>query len=91
MDRLDEWTRELVRPTESVKDAATTATVRDSFCVKCAGELQKREIGMRLAQKGFHELPPNPYKDKSKTVSERVFSCKFEDGTHYVTLANAKK
>ena len=68
MDRLDEWTRELVRPTDSVKDAATAATVRDSFFETCTGELQKREIGMRLAQKGFHELPP-------KTLQRQVEYC----------------
>ena len=46
---------------------------------------------MRLAQKGFHELPPKPYKDKLKTVSKRVYSFKFEDGTHFVTLPSGAK
>ena len=90
MDRLDEWTRGKVRPTDSVKDAATAATVRESFFETCGGELQKREIGMRLAQKGFHELPPKPYKDKLKTVSKRVYSFKFDGGMHYVTLAHGE-
>ena len=91
MDRLDEWTRELVRPTDSVKDAATAATVRESFFETCTGELQKREIGMRLAQKGFHESPPKPYKEKLKTLSKRIYSFKFEDGTHYVKLEGCPK
>ena len=91
MDRLDEWTRENVRPTDSVKDAATAATVRESFFEKCTGELQKREIGMRLAQKGFHESPPKPYKEKLKTLSKRIYSFKFEDGTHYVKLEGCPK
>ena len=43
---------------------------------------------MRLAQKGFHESPPKPYKEKLKTCSKRVYSFKFEDGTHFVRLAN---
>lgn len=90
MDRLDEWTRENVRPTDSVKDAATAATVRESFFERCAGELQKREIGMRLAQKGFHESPPKPYKDKLKTVSKRIYSFKFEDGTRFVKLEGGR-
>ena len=86
MDRLDEWTRETLRPTDSVKDAATAATVRESFFETCAGELQKREIGMRLAQKGLHESQPKPYKEKFKTLSKRIYSFKFEDGTHFVRL-----
>jgi len=88
MDKLDEWTRARVRPTDSVKDAATAATVRESFFEALVGELQKREVGMRLAQKGFHESPPKPYKDKLKTISKRLYSFKFEDGTHYVALAD---
>ena len=63
MDVFDDWVRQTVRTTGSVKVAATAAQVRDSFCESCAGHLQKREIGMRLAQKGFHESPPKPYKE----------------------------
>ena len=41
---------------------------------------------MRLAQKGFHESPPRPYKEGFKKVSKRVYSYKFEEGTGYVAL-----
>ena len=87
MDHFDAWLEECVRPTDGIREASTAATVRESFFGRSCCELQKREFGMRLAQQGFQESAPKKYRDGLKTVSKRVYTFKFEDAPHYVTLA----
>ena len=90
MEDLDKFARDRLEPTDRVAEASTAAAVREAFLSACAGKLEKREVGMKLSQKGFHEEAPQTYKDGLKRVSKRCYSFVFDSGKHFARLRPAE-
>ena len=69
-------------------DAATASEVREQFFREVAGEVQQRDVRLKLARKGFHETM-QAVREGIKKSTKRIYQYNFgEDGTHYVKLSS---
>ena len=72
--------------TASARDAASAAEVRQAFFDSCAGSVPKKEVGLRLARKGFAEESANFWVGVART-KRRVYRLNFPDSAGaYVAL-----
>ena len=73
-------------PAASARDAASAAEVRQAFFDSCAGSVPKKEVGLRLARKGFAEESANFWVGVART-KRRVYRLNFPDSAGaYVAL-----
>ena len=87
MDDLDRFARTALQPVTQAHQASTAAEVREAFA-NCCANLQKREVGLKLAAQGFQEESKN-FMDMLtyKRTTKRVYSYVFPDGgKHMVKL-----
>ena len=61
------------------------ADIRQAFFDSCAGSVPKKEVGLRLARKGFAEESSHFFRGVVRTT-RRVFRYNFPDGGAYVAL-----
>ena len=72
--------------TASARDAASAADIRQAFFESCAGSVPKKEVGLRLARKGFAEESANFWVGVART-KRRVYRLNFPDSAGaYVAL-----
>ncbi len=64
---------------------SSAAEVRQAFFDSCAGSVPKKEVGLRLARKGFAEESAHFFRGVVRTT-RRVFRYNFPDGGAYVAL-----
>ena len=69
----------------SARDASSAADIRQAFFESCAGSVPKKEVGLRLARKGFAEESSHFFRGVVRTT-RRVFRYNFPDGGAYVAL-----
>ena len=82
VDKLDAC----LRPAASARDASSAAEVRQAFFDSCAGSVPKKEVGLRLARRGFAEESSHYYRGVVRTT-RRIFRYNFPDGAGaYVAL-----
>jgi hypothetical protein len=79
------FTQERLEPVPRPNLASSAADVRQAFFDFCGGEVPKKEVGLRLARKGFAEETVNYWACTRKT-SRRVYRCTFDGVVHMVTL-----
>ena len=72
-------------PAASARDASSAADIRLAFFESCAGSVPRKEVGLRLARKGFAEESAHFFRDVVRTT-RRVFRYNFPDGGAYVAL-----
>ena len=84
-ERLREFVQKRMAPTDKPMQASTAAEVREQFFKAAAGDLQQREVRLKLARKGFHETT-QAVREGLKKTTKRVYQYKFEDGAQYVRL-----
>ena len=68
-----------LRPAPSARDASSAAEVRQAFFDFCSGGVPKKEVGLRLARKGFAEESSHYYRGVVRTT-RRIFRYNFPDG-----------
>jgi len=85
MKKLAQFVQERLEPTAKPKDASSAADIRQAFFDFCCGEVPKKEVGLRLARKGFAEDTINYWACTRKT-SRRVYKRAFDGAVHVVTL-----
>ena len=66
-------------PVASARDASSAAEIRQAFFDFCAGGVPKKEVGLRLARKGFAEESSHYYRGVVRTP-RRIFRYNFPDG-----------
>ena len=79
MRKLTQFVQERLEPAPRVKDASSAAEVRQAFFDYCCGEVPKKEVGLRLARKGFAEDSLNYYEGVKRT-KKRVYRVKMDGG-----------
>ena len=84
-ESLQAFVKAKLRPAASIADASTSAEIRAAFLEHSSGTLEKREVPLKLAMKGFHEKT-EMYKVGSKRTSKRVYELRFDSGTFPATL-----
>ena len=67
-----------LRPAPNARDASSAAEVRQAFFDSCAGSVPKKEVGLRLARKGFAEESANFWSGVART-KRRVYRYNFPD------------
>ena len=79
-----------LRPAASARDASSAADIRLAFFESCAGCVPKKEVGLRLARKGFAEESANFWSGVART-KRRVYRFNFPDsaGAHVALLAGS--
>ena len=82
MQRLTEFMGERLRPVSKAGEASTAAEVREAFFQYAC--VPKKEVGLKLARKGFAEETASLWSGVSRT-SKRVYRVRFPDGS--VSLA----
>ena len=85
MLRLAEFTHERLEPASKPSVASSAAEVRQAFFEFCGGEVPKKEVGLRLARKGFAEESVNYYEGVKRT-KRRVYRVKTDVGTQLMML-----
>ena len=85
MERLAEFVQERLVPADKAKDASSAADVRQAFFDYCCGEVPKKEVGLRLARKGFAEENAH-FRNALTRTSRRVYQVKLEGGVSFVAL-----
>ena len=74
------------QPTPSARDASSAPQVRQAFFDFCSGSVPKKEVGLRLARKGFAEESAHCYRGVVGT-SRRILRYNFPDADGaYVAL-----
>ena len=79
MKRLACFTEERLRPVSSARDASTAAEIREAFFIFAAGDVPKKEVGLRLSRKGFAEEGANFWNGVTRT-KRRVYRLRFPSG-----------
>ena len=81
----EDWMRDLarfvqdrLRPAKNGQHASSAADIREAFLAQAG--VPKKEVGLRLARKGFAEEGVNYY-DGARRTKRRVYKLKFADGT----------
>jgi hypothetical protein len=83
---LCEFVRKRMAPTDKPAQASTAAEVRAEFFKEVAGDVQQRDVRLKLARKGFHDTT-QAVRNGMKKSTKRVYQYNFgEDGTHFVKL-----
>ena len=85
MVRLTEFVRKRLVPVKKPKDASSAAEVRQAFFDFCYGDVPKKEVGLRLARKGFAEENAH-YRSGLTRTSRRVYQVKLDSGVSLVAL-----
>jgi hypothetical protein len=85
MRKLVEFTRDRLEPAARSKDATSAADIRQAFFDFCCGEVPKKEVGLRLARKGFAEENAH-FRNGLTRTSRRVYKVKLESGVSFVML-----
>ena len=79
MRDLARFVQDRLRPAKNGQHASSAADIREAFLVQAVG-VPKKEVGLRLARKGFAEEGVNYY-DRARRTKRRVYKLKFADGT----------
>ena len=83
---LHEFVQKRMAPTDKAVKASTAAEIREQFFKAAAGEVQQREVRLKLARKGFYETT-QAVREGIKKTTKRVYQYNFgEEGTQYVRL-----
>ena len=77
--KLAEFVEKAIEPENEVKLASSCADVKDAFYAQCQCTLEKREVGLKLAARGFKEEKKND-KDNGKRSSKNVYTYTFPGG-----------
>ena len=85
MMRLVAFTQERLEPAARPNLASSAADVRQAFFDFCCGEVPKKEVGLRLARKGFAEENAH-FRNGLTRTSRRVYQVKLEGGVSFVAL-----
>jgi hypothetical protein len=85
MVRLVAFTQERLEPAPRPNLASSAADVRQAFFDFCCGEVPKKEVGLRLARKGFAEDSVNYYEGVKRT-KKRVYRVRLGDAAQLVML-----
>ena len=85
MIKLTGFVRDRLVPASKPRDASSAAEVRQAFFDYCYGEVPKKEVGLRLARKGFAEDSVNFYEGVKRT-KKRVYRVKTDDGPQLMML-----
>ena len=81
---MREFVSKRMSPTDVASHANTASEVREQFFREVAGEVQQRDVRLKLARKGFHETT-QAVREGIKKSTKRVYQYNFgEDGTHFV-------
>jgi hypothetical protein len=74
-DRLETFVSTRVEQVASAAEASTAMAVREAF----AGDakLTTKDAGLRLASRGFHELPPQSWREGRQVQSKRPYEYAF--------------
>ena len=88
MIKLAEFVRDRLVPASKPRDASSAAEVRQAFFDFCYGEVPKKEVGLRLARKGFAEENAH-YRSGLTRTSRRVYQVKLESGVSLVALRSS--
>ena len=85
MVRLVAFTQDRLEPAPRPNLASSAADVRQAFFEFCCGEVPKKEVGLRLARKGFAEENAH-FRNGLTRTSRRVYQVKLEGGVSFVAL-----
>ena len=85
MLRLSEFTRARLELASKPSTASSVAEVRQAFFEFCGGDVPNKEVGLRLARKGFAEDSVNYYEGVKRT-KKRVYRVKKDVGTQLMML-----
>ena len=85
MQKLAQFVQERLEPAAKPKDASSAADIRQAFFDFCCGEVPKKEVGLRLARKGFAEENAH-FRNGLTRTSRRVYQVKLEGGVSFVAL-----
>jgi len=85
MVRLVAFTQDRLEPAPRPSLASSAADVRQAFFEFCGGEVPKKEVGLRLARKGFAEETVH-YKAGLKQTTKRMYRLRMDDANQLVTL-----
>ena len=88
MALLEEFVRDSLMPASKAADASSAAEIREAFLNHCYGQVAKKEIGLRMARKGFAEDIARYWNGITRT-SRRVYRYSFGDGHALVALRSA--
>ena len=88
MALLEEFVRDSLMPASKAADASSAAEIREAFFNHCHGQVAKKEIGLRMARKGFAEDIARYWNGITRT-SRRVYRYRFGDGHALVALHSA--
>ena len=88
MALLDEFVRDSLMPASKAADASSAADIRTAFYDHCYGQVAKKEVGLRMARKGFADDIARYWKGTTRT-SRRVYRYRFGDGHALVALRSA--
>eukprot|EP00969_Alexandrium_andersonii_P210587 9302380-Alexandrium_andersonii.AAC.1 len=78
MQQLATFARERLRPAANAREASSAAEVREAFFQYAGGSVPKKEVGLRLARKGFAEETTHHHVGVRRTT-KRVYRLKFAD------------
>ena len=84
MTRLAEFVQERLEPVEKPRDATTAAAIRAAFAEWCP-DVPKKEVGLRLARRGFAEHSATFFAGVTKT-SRRVYQLCWDGQVQAVRL-----
>jgi len=85
MRKLVEFTHDRLEPASRTKDASSAAEIRQAFFDYCCGEVPKKEVGLRLARKGFAEDSVNYYEGVKRT-KKRVYRVTTDGGPQLMMM-----
>ena len=85
MRQLATFVQECLRPAANAREANSAAEVRDAFFQYAGGSVPKKEVGLRLARKGFAEETINFYSGVRRTT-RRVYKLKIGETVSFVSL-----
>ena len=86
----EEWMKQLtafaatLRPSHA-RGASSAAEVRQAFYQFCGGSVPRKEVGLRMARRGFAEESVNVYNGVVRS-KRRAYRFRFPDGVAFVAL-----
>jgi hypothetical protein len=84
MERLAEFVREHLEAAAHARDSSSAAEIREAFARYCP-DVPRKEVGLRLARKGFAEETVHYYSGIKRTT-KRVYRVRLGDLASVVTL-----
>eukprot|EP00969_Alexandrium_andersonii_P336238 14862492-Alexandrium_andersonii.AAC.1 len=85
MQQLATFVRDRLRPAANAREASSAAEVRDAFFQYVGGSVPKKEVGLRLARKGFAEETAHHYVGVRRTT-KRVYRRVLTEGNAELVL-----